>query len=153
MARPEFVYVTYIDTTPDKVWQALIDPEMTKDYWGRARNVSEWQNGANWQHEDYDDASSVKVVGRVIESTPPRRLVLSWSSPGDPEDPGQTSHVTFDIEEFMGTVKLTVSHCDLTEQSLRDVSSGWPAILSSLKSLLETGKSLPMTRQKWGKQS
>jgi uncharacterized protein YndB with AHSA1/START domain len=151
MSKPEFVYVTYIATTPERLWQALTDPEMTKDYWGRHRNISDWREGADWRHEDYDDASSVQVVGKVIESKPPRRLVLSWSSPADAGDSEKISHVSFDIEEFMGSVKLTVSHRDLGEQALRNVSNGWPAILSSLKSLLETGTSLPMTQRQWGK--
>lgn len=151
MSKPEFVYVTYIDTTPEKLWQALTDPEMTRDYWGRARNVSDWQSGAAWRHEDYDDPALVKVVGQVIESAPPHRLVLSWAAPDDHAHPDRTSEVTFTIEDFMGAVKLTVSHRGLSDQALKEISAGWPAILSSLKSLLERGASLPMTRRRWGR--
>jgi uncharacterized protein YndB with AHSA1/START domain len=148
-SKASFVYVTYIQTTPEKVWNALQDPEMTKDYWGRHRNRSDWQKGSAWSHEDYDDENAVRVVGTVVESDKPRRLVLTWAHPNDAADPEQVSRVTFDIEEAFGAVRLTVTHEDLSGEMLRAVSGGWPAVLSSLKTLLETGASMPMTRQKW----
>jgi uncharacterized protein YndB with AHSA1/START domain len=148
MSKPSFVYVTYIQTTPEKVWSALSDPE---DYWGRHRNTSDWKPGSPWRHEDYDDASAVVILGTVIESKPPQRLVLSWAHPGDAADPAKTSRVTFEIEEFMGAVRLTVTHDELEPDSgmLKGITAGWPAVLSSLKTMLETGASLPMTRQRW----
>jgi uncharacterized protein YndB with AHSA1/START domain len=149
MSKPSFVYVIYIRTTPEKLWDALLDPEMTKDYWGRHRNVSDWKAGSVWRHEDYDDASRVHVAGTVLESNPPTRLVLTWVSPENAADPAKTSRVSFDIEPFMGEVRLTVTHEDLDEEMLRGISQGWPAILSSLKTLLETGSSMPMTRKAW----
>ena len=130
-----------------KIWQALIDPEMTKEFWGRHRNRSDWKAGSQWQHENYDDAADLVVAGKVIESDPPRRLVLTWARPNETE----TSQVTFDIDESMGSTRLTVTHTDLTPEAFRSISVGWPAILSSLKSLLETGASLPMTRTQWKK--
>ena len=147
MSKPEFVYVIYIQSTPEKIWQALIDPEMTKDFWGRHQNRSDWKPGSEWRHQNYDDASDVAVAGTVIESDPPRRLVLTWANPGDAD----ISRVTFDIDEFMGSARLTVTHSELSEAMLRNISAGWPAVLSSLKSLLETGASLPMTRRQWKK--
>jgi hypothetical protein len=75
--------------------------------------------------------------------------VLTWAHPNDAADPEQVSRVTFDIEEAFGAVRLTVTHEDLSGEMLRAVSGGWPAVLSSLKTLLETGASMPMTRQKW----
>jgi uncharacterized protein YndB with AHSA1/START domain len=147
MSKPEFVYVTYIHSTPEKIWQALIDPEMTKEFWGRRHNRSDWKVGSVWRHENYDDAADVAVVGKVIESNPPRRLVLTWGHPDDAD----VSRVTFDIEEFMGSARLTVTHTELTPEALRSISAGWPAVLSSLKTLLETGASLPMTRTNWKK--
>jgi len=149
MSKPSFVYVTYIQTTPEAVWNALRDPEMTKDYWGRHRNVSDWTTGSAWRHEDYDDASLVRIAGTVLESNPPHRLVLTWASPEKKDDPAKRSRVTFDIEPFMGEVRLTVTHEDLDDEMLRGVSAGWPAILSSLKTLLETGKAMPMTQKRW----
>lgn len=150
MDRPQFVYVIYIATTPEKLWNALVDGEMTKQYWGRARNESDWKAGSPWRHQDYDDPNMVKVVGQVIESTPPRRLVLTWAAPADAASKAKHSRVTFDIEPFMDAVRLTVIHDELEPDKFRSVTQGWPAILSSLKTLLETGQPMPMTTQRWG---
>ncbi|MBR1126019.1 SRPBCC family protein [Bradyrhizobium lablabi] len=147
MSKPEFVYVIYIHATPEKIWQALINPEMTKEFWGRHRNASDWKPGSPWQHQNYDDANDVSVTGTVVESHPPRRLVLTWAS----SNSSDVSRVAFDIDEFMGSTKLTVTHSELSIEAMRGISAGWPAVLSSLKTLLETGASLPMTRQHWRK--
>lgn len=147
MSKPEFVYVIYIHSTPEKIWQALIDPEMTKEFWGRHQNRSDWKPGSEWHHQNYDDADDVAVAGTVVESEPPRRLVLTWARPNETH----VSRVTFDIEDFMGSARLTVTHSELSPEMLSAFSGGWPAVLSSLKSLLETGASLPMTRRNWKK--
>jgi uncharacterized protein YndB with AHSA1/START domain len=149
--KPDFVYVTYISTTPEKVYDALLDPEMTKLFWGRARNVSDWQVGSAWSHQDYDDAGAVDVVGEVVEASPPRRLVLTWKSNHPMAQKDGPSRVTFDIEPFAGAVRLTVTHDELNLESplFKGVTSGWPAILSSLKTLLETGQPMPMTTRRW----
>jgi uncharacterized protein YndB with AHSA1/START domain len=131
----------------------LIDPEMNKEYWGRHCNVSDWKVGSRWQHADYDDRTQVRVAGTVIESNRPHRLVLSWARPEHLDDPDQVSKVTFTIEQQFGSSKLTVIHSDLDDEMLRAVSGGWPPILSSLKTLLETGASMPMTRQPWKRTS
>ncbi|MCA6109984.1 SRPBCC family protein [Bradyrhizobium cenepequi] len=149
MSKPEFVYVIYIEATCEKVWDALIDPEMTKDYWGRKRNRSEWSKGARWQHEDYDDPSEVAIAGTVIESERPHRLVLSWAQPANLGNADKVSRVTFTIEEQFGSTRLTVVHSELDDEMLRGVSAGWPAVLSSMKTMLETGASMPMTRRRW----
>jgi uncharacterized protein YndB with AHSA1/START domain len=150
MSKPEFVYVIYIQAAPEKIWQALIDPEMTKEFWGRHRNQSDWKVGSAWRHENYDDATDIAVTGTVVESNPPRRLVLTWARP-NATDEADISRVTFEIEEYMGSARLTVTHTDLSPEMLRNISGGWPAVLSSMKSLLETGASLPMTRRQWKK--
>src|SRR6185369_4320982 len=80
--KPQFVYVTYISTTPEKVWNALMDGEMTKQYWGLHRNVSDWKVGSAWSHQDHE-TGAVHVTGEVLESDPPRRLVLSWGHPDE----------------------------------------------------------------------
>ena len=147
MSKPEFVYVIYIHATPEKIWQALINPEMTKEFWGRHRNSSDWKPGSEWRHQNYDDPSDVAVAGKVVESDPPRRLVLTWAHANSAD----ISCVSFDIDEFMGSARLTVTHSELSDEAMRGISTGWPAVLSSLKTLLETGASLPMTRQHWRK--
>ena len=154
MDKPQFVYVTYIMTTPETLWSALMDGEMTKQYWGRAKNVSDWKVGSTWQHQDYDDPTMVKIVGKVVESTPLKRLVLTWSSPADAEKETKQTRVTFEIEPMFGAVRLTVIHDEVEHGSdmLRGITQGWPAILSSLKTLLETGQPMPGTTRRWGGQ-
>lgn len=153
MTRPSFVYVIYISTTPEKLWSALMDPEMTRQFWGHHRNVSDWMAGSRWEHQDYADPAIVDIVGKVIESDPPRRLVLTWADPTEAADETKHSRVTFTIEPFMDSVRLTVSHEDLEPDSemLHGITQGWPAVLSSLKSLLETGEPLSATTRRWEK--
>ena len=150
MSRPSFIYVTYINSTPERVWQALTDPAFTRKYWVNHRNASDWKVGSEWRHEDYDDASLVDIVGHVVESAPPRHLVLTWVSPKDAEIPDKVSRVTFDIETYGDGVRLTVTHSELEPDSamLSGISRGWPLVLSSLKTLLETGEPLPGTSKR-----
>jgi uncharacterized protein YndB with AHSA1/START domain len=150
MSKPSFVYVTYIATTAEKVWQALTDTDVTRRYWGGVtksamwENVSDWMPGSQWQQRRLDEAATVGVVGKVLESTPPCRLVLTWARPKDADNSEMNSRVTFDIEaQCDGLVKLTVLHEDLDPEMHRGVASGWPQVLSNLKTLLETGHPLP----------
>ena len=143
MSKPSFVYVTYIRATPEKVFDAITDRELTAQYWGH-RNVSDWKAGSTWEHQRIDGSDKVDIVGKVIENDRPRRLVISWASPDDAGNPEKTSRVTFDIEPYKGdAVKLTVTHSELEPDSgmLRGISAGWPLVLSALKSFLETGSS------------
>ena len=154
--KASFVYVIYIASTPERVFGALMDPELTRQYGGRSRNVSDWKVGSAWSHQDYDDAATVDVVGTVLEHDAPRRLVVSWSSPSDAAAaPAKASRVTYLVEPFADAVRLTVTHEDLVPDSkgFHAVSSGWPAILSSLKTLLESGAPMPMTTRRWGGQA
>jgi uncharacterized protein YndB with AHSA1/START domain len=150
MSRPSFIYVTYIESTPEKVWQALTDPAFTRRYWVNHRNASDWQVGSSWRHEDFDDANLVDIAGHVVESAPPHRLVLTWSNPDDVDKPDKVSRVIFDIEPYGDAVRLTVTHAELEPDSamLSGVSRGWPLVLSSLKTLLETGEPLPGTSKR-----
>jgi len=140
MDKPSYVYVTYIVTTAQKVWDALTDAKISASYWERS-NVSDWRVGSRWEHKFPDRPAD--VVGRVLESDPPRRLVTSWAPPAHADDPAQISRCAFDIEDLGDKVRLTITHTDLTADSLRDVSAGWPAVLSNLKTLLETGTAMP----------
>jgi uncharacterized protein YndB with AHSA1/START domain len=145
------VYVTYIRATPEKLWQALIDPEFTRQYWVETWQDCTWQPGASWKLMIPD--GRVADSGEVVEVVPHRRLVLTWKNQFKPELRGEGhSRVTFDLEPQGEAVKLTVTHeSDTPKSKLIDaVSTGWPHVLSSLKSLLETGSSLEATRS-WPK--
>ncbi|WP_107097595.1 metalloregulator ArsR/SmtB family transcription factor [Streptomyces sp. WMMB 322] len=144
--KPRFVYVVYIESTPEKVWNALTDADVSGAYWGH-RNVSDWQEGSSWEHRRTDGSGVADVVGTVVVSEPPTRLVTTWSDPAaQPAD--EPSRVTFDIEPHGEIVRLTVTHEDLKDDNEREeAASGWAAVLSNLKSLLETGSPLP--REPW----
>jgi uncharacterized protein YndB with AHSA1/START domain len=143
MDKPKFVYVSYIQTTPEKVWNALSDPEMTKQYWFDHHNASDWKVGSRWEHKLLADPSVVHIVGQVVESEPPRRLVVTWVPPADEGNEAKTSRVTYDIEAVGKAVRLTVTHDELDSEMFESVSFGWPAVISGLKTLLETGKPMP----------
>lgn len=141
-----FVYVTFIRTTPEKVFDAITKPEMARRYWGHENVSDDWKPGSVWQHVRTDSERTVDLVGEVIESDPPRRLVISWANESQKDDPEQYSRVTFDIEPQGDMVKLTVFHDDLQLGSgmLNGISKGWPLVLSSMKSFLETGQGLDL---------
>ena len=141
MEKPKLVYTTYIRTTPKKVWLAITKPEFTRQYWAGLANVSDWKEGSPWQHVTKGDKPEVWVTGEVVECTPPKRLVLSWA---DPDALADKSRVTFEIEAIEDLVCLTVTHDKFKTGSsmVGKVSGGWPRVLSSMKSFLETGKGL-----------
>lgn len=146
--KPAFVYVTYIRTTREKLWQALIEPEFTRQYWAGTWQESEWKAGAPWRIMIPD--GRVADSGEIIEIEPPRRLVLTWRNEFKPELRREGySRLTYQLETQGDMVKLTLTHeIDWPESKfIEAVSSGWPAIISSLKSLLETGESLEATRR------
>lgn len=135
MDKPKLVYVTYIATTPEKLWAALTDPEQTAVYW-KHRNVSGWSKGDSWEHVRLDGGSD--GGGAILEIDPPRRLSHNW---GEADDPAAApSRVTYDLEPVGDAVRLTVTHEDLAPGEFDDVGNGWAMVLSSLKSLLETGR-------------
>lgn len=138
-----FVYVTYIRSTPTKVFEAIIKPEIARRYWGH-ENVSDWKPGSKWEHIRANDQRTVELVGKVVEITPPSRLVITWANASQAANPESYSRVTFDLVEYDTMVRLTVTHDDLEVGSgmERGVTQGWPAVLSSLKSLLETGSGI-----------
>jgi len=138
-----FVYVTYILSTPEKVFEAITRPEIARAYWGH-ENVSDWKVGSQWRHIRADAKRDVQLEGRVIESAPPNRLVISWANESQKDDPSKTSRVTFDIEPQGEMVRLTVSHDELEAGGgmEKGIRRGWPLVLSSLKSFLETGRAI-----------
>jgi uncharacterized protein YndB with AHSA1/START domain/DNA-binding transcriptional ArsR family regulator len=140
--RPTFVYVTYIESSPERVWEALTDADLSAEYWGHS-NVSDWRPGSAWEHRRVDGSGIADVVGTVLEATPPRRLTMTFDPPGE-TPPGGPAAVTFDIEPYHEIVRLTVTHVNLPDdEALTAVSAGWPAVCANLKSLLETGHVLP----------
>lgn len=141
MASEKFVYVTYIATTPAKVWKALTDGELTRQYWKHS-NESDWKPGSKWKHVADDGKGTVRLVGQVVEVVPSRRLVLTWGDVADAADTSRHSRVAIDIEVVGSMVRLTVTHDELDPETARKVAVGWPRVLSSLKSLLETGRAL-----------
>jgi uncharacterized protein YndB with AHSA1/START domain/DNA-binding transcriptional ArsR family regulator len=131
---PDFVYVTYIESTPERVWDALTDPELTAQYWGHSNVSPDWRPGSRWDHVRTDGSGESDGGGEVVVSDRPRALVLTWEG----------STVAFDIEPYGDIVRLTVEHRDLgSEEERAGAASGWAAVLSNLKSLLETGRPLP----------
>ena len=157
MDKPTFVYTTYVSTTPERLWQALTDPAFTGRYWG-ATFATDWRKGSpmTWDMLGLRFESPEQVV---LESDPPRRLSYSWhtftpelmASLDLSEEAAarlaaeSRSKVTFDIEQLGGVCKLTVVHDGFDEGSTAAsmVSLGWPRILSDLKTLLETGETMP----------
>src|SRR5258708_5263131 len=141
MKKPNQVYTTFIRTTPKKLWAAITKPEFTRQYWAGLANVSDWKEGSPWQHVTKGDKPEVWVTGKVVECTPSKRLVLSWA---DPDALADKSRVTFEIEATGDLVCLTVTDDKFkTGSSMAGkVSGGWPRVLSSMKSFLETGKGL-----------
>lgn len=139
-----FVYVTYIRTTPEKLWSALIKPEFTRAYWFGAVHDTTWRKGSPWKMKFAD--GTVPMSGEILDIDPPKRLVLGWMGELNPEIRAEgTSRCTFEIDAQDDTVKLTVTHEMDCERSklIENVSNGWPIVLSGLKSLLETGTTLP----------
>ena len=140
MARSTFVYVTYIRTTPEKLWSALTDPQFQRQYWFGMHCESGWTPGSPWQL--ISSSGQVFDAGEIVESVPPRRLVIRWQHQNKPElkDEGP-SLCAMELEPAAGAVKLTITHTIEREGSklIEAVSGGWPKVLSNLKSLLETG--------------
>lgn len=138
-----FVYVTYIASTPEKVYQAITRPDVARRYWGH-ENVSDWAPGSGWQHVRADEGRKVQVIGKVVAAEPPARLVITWADPARADEPEAYSRVTFEIAEYEAMVRLTVTHDELEAEGgmAKGISKGWPIVLSSLKSFLETGRGL-----------
>jgi uncharacterized protein YndB with AHSA1/START domain len=141
MSKPEFVHVTYIETTPEKLREALTNSEFSRRYWFNIDVQSGWKVGSPFALVMNGTTTD---VGEILEADPPRlsytfRHVLSEQ--GRKEQP---SKVVFNIERHGKLVKLTLTHEDFAEGSkhLDGVSKGWPAILSGLKTMLECGTAL-----------
>jgi uncharacterized protein YndB with AHSA1/START domain len=141
MARSTFVYVTYIRTTPEKLWSALTDDgEFMKQYWFGVHCESRWTADSPWKMVHPD--GEVTDAGSIVEAVPPRRLVIRWHHEKRPELKAEgESLCTMELEPQGTAVRLSITHTIEREPSqlIVAVSGGWPKILSNLKSLLEAG--------------
>lgn len=139
MNKPTLIYSMFIRSTPKRTWDAITKPEFTRQYWGKMANVSDWKKGSKWEHRNPDN--ELWITGEVVESLLPRRLVLTWADPDNLKD---KSRATFEIEKIEDLVCLKVTHDRLKAGSkmLKGVSWGWPRVLCSLKSFLETGQGI-----------
>lgn len=144
MSKPEFIYTTYIKTTPDKLWHALTDREFAHRYWMDCYLTSDWKVGSRMTMER---GGELKNECEILESDPLRKLSYSWRSVFDPDMKKELpSQVTYLIEQHGDIVKFTVVHEGFAKDSktLPSVSFGWPMVLASLKSILETGQPLKL---------
>lgn len=145
----EFVYVTYIRTTPAKLWQALTDPDFNRRYWFGIHCESDYTPGAPWKMVAGD--GTVTDAGEILEAEPEKRLVIKWRNEFRPELKAEGyTRCSFDIAQDGESVKLTIVHQidRIGAKVIEAVTSGWPMILSSLKSLLETGTALEITTRR-----
>lgn len=144
--KTSFVYVTYIFSTPERLFEAITKVDIARRYWGH-ENVSDWKPGSTWEHVRDNDERTVDVVGKVVEVSPPNRIVVTWADPSEAADPAAYSRVTFDIEKHEDMVRLTVTHDELIAGSgmAKGISRGWPIVLSSMKSFLETGRGMDLS--------
>lgn len=142
MSKPSFVYVTFIRSSAEKVWDALTLPEFTTKTWFGTHHETDWKQGSPWALVFPD--GRVADAGEIIEIDKPRRLVLKWRNEFKPEIKAEGwSRCTIEIAPVAdNAVKLTVTHQLDGEghKFIEAVSGGWPKILSNVKSLLETGK-------------
>ena len=137
MSKPVFVYTIYIASTPEKVFKALTDTDVTAKFWFGNAVTCDWKAGAPIE---FRREGKLIVQGKVLEYDPPRRLAYSFLA-HDGSDGGKPSRVTFELEPQRDQVRLTMIHDRFEPGSavLEKVSMGWPLILSSLKSYIECG--------------
>lgn len=147
VCRPEFIHVTYIASTPEKVWEALTSGDLTRQYFFGRRVESDWKVGAPVTY--LRENNELDIEGKVLACERPRVLSFTWHMPEDKTPRDRPTRVTFELKQMGSTVKQTVKHEDLLPgdyfydtDTLKGFNNGWPAIMSNLKSLLETGKTL-----------
>lgn len=143
MARSTYVYISYIRTTPERLWSALTDAEFMKQYWFGMHGESQWTAGSAWQLVSGD--GQIMDSGEIVEADPPRRLVIRWQNQWKPELKAEGhSLCTMELEPSGSAVRLSITHTIEREHSkfIEAVSGGWPKVISGLKSLLETGSAV-----------
>ncbi len=140
-SAPAHVFAVYIQTTPDRIWQAITSKAMTEKYYFGTHVQSTWEKGASINY--LQPNGEAILTGEILEIDPPKRLVTTFKPLWGPcAESGAVSEVTYTIEPLGPTCKLTISHVGLPEESIGQITEGWQKILSGIKTLLETGKSL-----------
>lgn len=140
MTDKTFVYSLFVEATPEKVFEALTSPEFSESYWAGRRIISDWRVGSELKVL-VGDGDEFELSGEVLRHDPPVLLSYTWKHAADPT--GSVSTVRFELSEMGGSTKLTVTHEPLPEEDM--ARQGWVAILSSLKSYLETGEPAKVT--------
>jgi uncharacterized protein YndB with AHSA1/START domain/DNA-binding transcriptional ArsR family regulator len=135
--KPDFVFATYIRTTPAKLWDALTNPEMTRQYYYNSRVITDLKVGGKFAYEGPD--GQINLDGEILEIVPLKKLVTTFKATWAPD--GEPTRIEFEIEPAGEACKLTMTHYDY-EKSKAGVEMGWPMIVAGLKTLLETGKPL-----------
>ena len=147
---PDFVYTIYIAANIDTVWDGLINKSVTEKYWGR-HNKSDWTVGSKWEHIRTDGSDIIDIHGEVLEVQAPEKLVVTWNAPdGNKAQEPDPSSVTYELAALGPDTKITVTHSQLNKDSAmhNGVTQGWQAVMSNLKTVLETGK--PLSSEEWG---
>ena len=147
MSNSRFVYVTYIRTTPEKLWEALTTPEFMKRFWYGVTAETDWKPGSPWKLILPD--GRVADTGEILEAEPMKRLVIKWRNEFRSELKAEGyTRCTMEIAQEGEITKLSIVHeIDIPDsKTIEAVSGGWPKILSGLKSLLETGEPLSTTK-------
>jgi Uncharacterized conserved protein len=141
MSTPEHVYEVHIQTTPDRLWQAITDPDFTRQYWYGALSISDWQVGSRW--ESRSPEGEVYLDGEILEIDPPRRLVHTFHVVHEPEAAAEApSRIEWQITPIDDRCKLTVVHTGRGPATMEYTSGGWETILGGMKELLETGEAV-----------
>jgi uncharacterized protein YndB with AHSA1/START domain len=140
MSKPSFVYVIYIASTAETVFEALTDAKISERYWSGNHVESDWKVGSTFALKLKREVRD--ITGEVIEVDPPRRLAYTFHPQHGGLENEKPSRVTFTLEQQKDQVKLTVMHDDFEPGSkvFEGISRGWPLVLSSLQSLMETGQ-------------
>lgn len=151
MEKTEFVYATFIRTTPEKLWEALTNGDFSEKYWFGFRIELELKAGGNVRiHPPKGMEEHGQHAGKVLVCEPCRKLVYTWAQNDTPEIAKKRdglSRVTYELTPMGQMVKFRLLHENLlpddvekNPSTFRGVNNGWPAVISSLKSLLETGE-------------
>lgn len=137
MTAPEHVYEVEIAATPARIWRAITDPSLTRQYWYGALSLSDWKVGSRWTSESPD--GEVYLDGEIVEIDPPRRLVHTFHVAHEPEGAAEApSRVEWEITPMGDRCRLTLVHTGRGPATMDYTSGGWETILGGLKELLET---------------